>query len=184
MTSPYSVASSTASTQERRPTYDDLKRRAEEAGFRGGSGKMNTREWYELCYFTPLEDFLYEQLERKYYPKMDARNIAVCVSTWIYAHSVSTPYYERVKDRILWSDIYDMGAEIIRGKTKPEKAMLDTYERGFISLDDPPTLGDLVDHGVVVTLRPDIEQFLTELVNKECAENDAAIIAEHGKEAF
>lgn len=165
---------------ERRPTLEDLKQRAEEGRYGGGSGRMDSREWYELCYFEPLEDFLYEALERKYYPKMDARNISVCVSLWICDHSVlPLPTYEQISDRILWTESYDMGAEVIRGRTTPEKAIEDTLKRGFISLKTDEEIDE-----TYVTLRQDIEQFLSELVDKECAESDAAIIAAHGKEAF
>jgi hypothetical protein len=103
------------------PTIEQLRQRAEEGGYGGGRGIMDTREWYELCYFEPLEDFLYTALEAKYYPKMDARNISVCVSVWIYAHSVSTPTYEAVSDRILWSESYDMGAEVVRGGERHQR---------------------------------------------------------------
>lgn len=175
MTSPYAVAPTTAPAQERRPSYEDLELRVQEGGYGSHRDRMDSREWYELCYFTPLEDFLYEALEAKYYPKMDARNIAVCVSVWIYAHSVSEPVYERVKDRILWSDNYDMGAEVIRGRTGPETAIRQTLERGFITS---------IHHSKGIILRQDIEQFLSDLVDKECAESDAAILAANGKEAW
>src|SRR5215208_2222895 len=102
MTSPHSVLPATASIEERRPTYEDLKQRAEEAGFSGGRGRMDTREWYELCYFYPIEEYLLASLRSKYSsydPNMTYETAAVCVSAWIYDNSVSTSTYENIKDR-------------------------------------------------------------------------------------
>jgi len=168
----------TTASAQYHPTIQDLRQRAEQGGYGGGRGVMDTREWYELCYFEPLEQMLYEALEAKYYPKMDARNISVCVSVWIYAHSVSTPTYERVSDRILWTESYDMGAEVVRGRTTPETAMQQTFERGFISYNKD------AENNKVVTLRQDIEEFLSELVAKECAASDAELLTAHGMEAL
>jgi hypothetical protein len=169
-----SSSSSTAASAVYHPTIEQLRQRAEEGGYGGGRGVMDTREWYELCYFEPLEDFLYEALEAKYYPKMDARNISVCVSVWIYAHSVEErPTYEHVSDRILWSESYDMGAEVVTGRTKPETAMQQTFERGFIFYNKE-------SDRTIVTLRQDIEEFLSKLVDKECAASDAELIRAHG----
>lgn len=178
MTSPYSVAPATAPIQERRPSYDDLKLRAEEGGYLGGRGKMDTLEWYQLCYFTPIEIYLYQTLRSRFQQEMTGDDAGACVSVWIYAHSVSTPTYERIADRMLW---------FAEEEETPAAVLRQAWERGFIfyNIDtDDPTAKTIEADQVVITLRQDIEDFLSWLVNKECVENDADIIATHGKEAF
>jgi hypothetical protein len=196
MTSPYTVVPTTATTQERRPSYEDLKSRAEQAGFYGGRGVMDTREWYELCYFTPLEDFLFEAL-KAHRPSMSHEDVAVCVSTWIYDNSVSKATYERVRDRILFVD--EPGSAFMASeenrlvwKQLKEQLMHSAYKNGHIIAYRTYRYGEEIKEenngqqgsGPYITPNDGIKKFLDELVWRECAENDAAIIAEHGREAF
>jgi hypothetical protein len=56
--------------------------------------------------------------------------------------------------------------------------MKQTFERGFIFYNKES------DNKTVVTLRQDVEEFLSELADRECKESDAALIAAHGIKAL
>jgi hypothetical protein len=155
-------------TMRRRPTIEQLRDRAEEGGYGGGRGKMDSREWYVLCYFEPLERFLFQAL-RTQYPEMTPSQVSVCISVWIYAHSVSTSTYERIRDRIIWF-VEEEGTN----PEAPVTIIVRAFERGYIVYND----------GGVVTLRQDIKDFLSQLVDKECEESDAELIDRHGREAL
>jgi hypothetical protein len=160
-----------------RPTLEDLRRRAEQGGYGGGSGRIDTREWYELCYFEPLEEFLFKSLAERC-PEMEYNDVTVCVSSWIYIHSVAPDAtYKDVSDRCLrlgWLDDSDC-----------DLAMKQAFERGYIfcNIDaEDPAAETIEPSEVIITLRKDIEEFLSELVNKECAASDAELIIAHGLE--
>jgi hypothetical protein len=156
----------------RRPTIEQLRDRAEEGGYGGGRGKMDTKEWYQLCYFEPLEDFLFQSLRTKY-PDMALHDVSVCVSAWIYIHSVDpSPNYGEISDRILWLSAGGRFSE--EGGIKPEIMMEQAFERGYISYN---TVNK-------ITLRQDIEDFTSQLVDKECEECDAELIAKYGRQAL
>jgi hypothetical protein len=164
----------------RRPTYDDLKRRAEEAGFGGGRGVMDSREWYELCYFEPLEDYLFKAL-KNYRPWMTDEDVAVCVSTWIYDNSVSRATYEHITDRLLFVDE--------EGYSRRDAILQAAYKAGYVFAYSIYRYGEEVKNngqgsGPFLASSDDIDYFLDELVWRECIENDAEIIATQGKEAF
>jgi hypothetical protein len=161
----------------RRPTYEDLRRRVEEGGYGSHSDRMDSREWYHLCYFQPLEGHLFVELLHQY-PDMDYNDKCVCVSLWIYAHSISTPTYENISERILGL-VEPEDYEVLNDPDTDEdeeqlrtNALRHAFEQGYISFNEEK----------IVTLRQDIEEFLSKLVDKECAESDAAIIAASIKE--
>jgi hypothetical protein len=56
--------------------------------------------------------------------------------------------------------------------------MQQTFERGFIFYNK-----DESDQ-TIVTLRQDVEEFLSKLVDNECAASDAELLTKHGMEAL
>lgn len=159
--------------RRRRPTIEQLRDRAEEGGYVGGRGIMDSREWYQLCYFEPLELFLFQSLMHEYYPDMALHDVSVCVSTWIYIHSVDPSLnYRHISDRILWFSAGGRFSE--EGGIEPGIMMEQAFKRGYIAFN--------IANEII--LRQDIEDFLSRLVDKECAECDAELEAKHGRQAL
>jgi hypothetical protein len=80
------------------PTIKQLEWAAEQS-YGGGTGRVDSREYYELVYFEPLEQFLYEVLRAKY-PDMNVTDICVCELVWINQRSIGTNDYDTLKDRL------------------------------------------------------------------------------------
>jgi hypothetical protein len=79
-------------------------------------------------------------------------------------------------------DVIKNADDLLPTEKAKKEAVDQAYKRGYVTTYSFHMSGKIA--GPFLGLRRDIDNYLDEIVCRECIENDAEIITAHGKEAF